>query len=285
MTAFPFVEEDTESINKAVKDMKRSQLKIFVLQAYDVDVDIMIDAMRKEGMIKENGDWSPYYFLGYDGFMDAATFAADEKMRTNLAGIVGTCQSSFNQFEGLPNLPEALSKAVVETKKLIQRHGKENIDTMLPYGYDEITTLLLATEKYIQKHGDYMDGSLGLKDHLESIGGAEAFTGRYLDIMKQISFDGITGKVSFDENGDRKDGLVAYCHYSNDEYKTIGFFLDGEENGFIDQEAIVWNSGKNPGAGAGTGPSPSSPDDPMVKYVLFTALMGIIIGSVMYCVR
>lgn len=252
VTPFEFVEEakDVESITAAVDAMEKSELTIFVLQAYDADLEIMIDAMLKNGMIKENGDWFPYYFLGYDGFLDSATIAGNKKIRKYLSGTVGTCQSAFSEFDAILDVhPEfvqkskseakALRSSADETNVLISRHG-DYVNDMLPYGYDQITTLLLATEQYITKHGDeFLDGNL--ENYVEEIDGLSVFTKQFTHILKKVKFNGITGDVAFDKKGDRKNGLVAYCNFRGDKYNTIGFYLDGQKEAIIDTDVILYN--------------------------------------------
>jgi len=261
VTPFEFVEEakDVESITAQVDAMKNSGLNIFVLQAYDADLEIMIDAMLKNGMIsEENGEvqWGSYYFVGFDGFLDSATIAGNKKIKKYLSGTVGTCQSAFSEFDAILDVhPEfvkkskkeakALRASADETNVLIERHGKY-VNDMLPYAYDQITTLLLATEQYITKHGDefLVDGEL--EEYVEDIDGLNVFTKRFMHILKKVKFNGITGDVAFDKKGDRKNGLVAYCNFGIDadgsyQYNTIGFYLDGQKEAIIDTDAILYN--------------------------------------------
>jgi len=243
---------DKESIKKAVKDMQESGLNVFILQAYDADLEIMIDEMIKVGMINgENGE-STYTFVGYDGWLDPATIAGNDKLRKYLSGTVGTCQSAFSEIEPIidvhpefsrdfPSEASALQAAAEETNILIIEHGGGYVNDMLPYAYDQITTILLATERYITKYDDYLDGR-NLETYIKGIGRKE-FTKRFMDILKDddFQFNGITGNVSFDNKGDRENGLVAYCHFKSDNYQTIGFYLDGQTDAIIDTNVILYN--------------------------------------------
>lgn len=250
VTAFSFLEDDNVTIFDSVESMEQSGLFIFIIMAYDTDLEIMINAFKQRQMIKSDGSWYPYYFLGYDGWFDASMISPNDKFKTFLSGAIGICQSSFTAFESIfaqtPSLPQALNLSVVETKKLINKYGADNINNMLPYGYDQITTLLLATEIYINRYEDYLNGTT-MESYISSIGGMQIFTNRYMDILQNnVSFVGITGDVSYDDNGDRIQGLVAICNFGvtpngTFEYNTIGFYLDGQQDGVFDLDAIIWN--------------------------------------------
>lgn len=138
-----------------------------------------------------------------------------------------------------------MQAAAEETNNLIFRHG-DYVNDMLPYAYDQIMTILLATEKYITKYDDgFLNGDL--EKYVDGIGGRKVFTKRFMDILKDDDFQfyGITGDVSFDQKGDRENGLVAYCNFRSNpddgyasisaKFQTIGFYLDGQTDAIIYQ--------------------------------------------------
>lgn len=106
--------------------MEKSGLNVFVLQAYDADLEIMIDEMIKVGMINgENGDWYPYTFIGYDGWLDPATIAGNDKLRKYLSGRLERVKVHFLSLLRLLmcilSLPQIIHRMHLLCKPLLRR--------------------------------------------------------------------------------------------------------------------------------------------------------------------
>lgn len=68
------------------------------------------------------------------------------------------------------------------------------------------------------------------------------FSKRYENILKSMSFIGLTGNVSFDKNGNRKHGLFSYCNFAKNTnvISKIGYFELPLQLFVLNDENIVW---------------------------------------------
>ena len=111
------------------------------------------------------------------------------------------------------------------------------------YAYDNIKVVLSLVDKFIQLYGDYdqVSGAFILDEHAATFSGISScnatttqsnnnntFKNLFVRLLSEIYFVGMTGEVSFDGNGDRRDAMITYCNVLADgTIASIGFFRSG----------------------------------------------------------
>eukprot|EP01084_Bolivina_argentea_P071272 129609_1 len=217
--AFSYIEEDSITIIDTAQSMKSSDLKIFIIVIYPNDWNLLTEQLKTLEMIGY-----PHYYLGTDSLWYENIYESDSLLNKSYDGMIGTCKWSVINTTTFDNLPYSypLNESILKYDYLKNRfpvieNGNSSIAT---YEYDNAMAMLFATEKYIDLYGYYYDN---INAHIDNISMAN-FSMRYANILKSIAFIGLSGNVSFDNNGDRRSGLFGYCNFANNEITKIGYF-------------------------------------------------------------
>eukprot|EP01083_Nonionella_stella_P268332 907050_1 len=224
--SFSFVENDAITIGDVAESMTSSDLYLFILVIYPSDWIILTQQLSDNEMIGY-----PYYYIGTDAVFFSGVFESYSILNTSFDGMVGTCPWSVEDLSNSDDLSYSypINESIQQYNQIHSRYAEissQNI-TMSRYAYDNVLTILHATNRYIQLHGYEVD-NISMFNR----------STRFANILQSISFIGLTGNVSFDANGNRQNGLISYCNYAHNKISKIGYF-DGEDV-IMNADKIAW---------------------------------------------
>eukprot|EP01084_Bolivina_argentea_P205204 350604_1 len=224
--SFGFVDEDHTTLHHAVDAMKESGLYIFILLLYDYE--IIYNETRKADIAGY-----PYYYIGNEAIFSAG--AAN--------GMIGTCPWSAS-IDDIFAYPYPVNESSVIYKHFymswlseidsFENYGITNPSVQAVYSYDAATVLIKAIDKYIE-----VNDIKNMTQYEQMIFNEEEFK----NIMKDIWFIGLSGNVSFYENGDRCGALYSFCNVDPETgtLNKVGFMVDDDKNQIqLNDSNIYW---------------------------------------------
>eukprot|EP01083_Nonionella_stella_P294515 1001153_1 len=169
----------------------------------------------------------------------------------NLTDIVGTGWIATVpwQSHGLPlnAYPEEVRKIVNQslilhnnflTKWNDSYHNGKRPSFYSGYGYDAVYTLAYAIQ-YIEDHPNEYDGQ-NILDIIRNKEASEIIELLNGIITSKIDFIGVSGRVSFDENGDRLHGFFSFRNIVSDgKMNYVGYFYMNVSDGTISHQLNV----------------------------------------------
>ena len=251
---FSYDRNDIRTIKTAVNGLAKSGLLITVLitNAHSLENHIISELIY-------HNRWQYPYYIGVDSWMNSQSINIGNY---SFDGYIGSCpwhptfaeqhlhedaNEDMNKFEEASNRFGNFSNLWTE---LYYDNESEvefyDLNTDVPglyssYAYDLVYLVVHSLKYYMKIEGvDYNESYLGIDAKL------------FQDIMRnQVSFIGVTGEMSLDENGDRKNGVIGVCNVENNKsnaVKSVGYFNfhghmhDGEMpfEMHLDEENISW---------------------------------------------
>ena len=187
----------------------------------------------------------PYYFLGTDSLFDASISFGSGSLFNAYGGVIGTCPWSPSLSDPFNSVyPYPINESIQlftefntrwnqyyeqnETRSNVV-YNYQNPGYYTGYAYDNILSVIKAINEYVGLYGFDVNNS--------------NITAQFKEILHRISFIGLTGNVSYDTNGDRTDGLFAFCNIdplTGDSF-TIGYIIDNEDLFMeVNESLIKW---------------------------------------------
>eukprot|EP01084_Bolivina_argentea_P144167 253021_1 len=208
-----FSYHDQTLMDAAIQLMINSNVLINLLLIGNVnDLEYIID------ILYEHNRWTyPFYYIGVDSWMNGN---AINIKNYSFNGYIGTCpwnpvhSVQYDDFS-------ILWKELYYNTSIVEFYETNNDIPGLysSYSYDLVYLIALAVEKYIDTDDGYNFDAIKLQN-----------------IMRNLSFVGITGNVSLNKNGDRENGLFGICNVANNEFNTIKsvgyFYFSNDYNNF-----------------------------------------------------
>ena len=188
----------------------------------DDDIKQIFKALKEEEMLEY-----PYFYVAVDGWLDAKVIQSITNDYTNYQGIIGTLPwqpvSSQNiTYDYDNNLTAIYEKANMKYTEIEEwyymKYGnnsdndddilEEPLGTRLIYAYDSTMAFVKVLEILEDKYGlnnIFKDDNFDLIGNISNI------------ILNDISFESVTGLVTFDEEtGDRDNGLYSFGYITED---------------------------------------------------------------------
>eukprot|EP00485_Elphidium_margaritaceum_P007900 CAMPEP_0202709426 /NCGR_PEP_ID=MMETSP1385-20130828/21551_1 /ASSEMBLY_ACC=CAM_ASM_000861 /TAXON_ID=933848 /ORGANISM="Elphidium margaritaceum" /LENGTH=792 /DNA_ID=CAMNT_0049368687 /DNA_START=198 /DNA_END=2576 /DNA_ORIENTATION=- len=240
-TAVSFSKGNTVSINNAVDQIATLDAYIIVLIVHDTDLMSMFSAFEAAGLTEY-----PYFYLGVDAWFDTNRIQASN-ISNFTVGSIGTVPW---QTDAMPldrygaDLQPIIDESMHIHSRMLETWSAywndtaehelllETPSSTAIYGYDAMYVLAYALQQYLDD-GHVLNAVSGNIDILRDI------------IVQNVSFVGASGNVTFDENGDRSQGLYAFGNSDADgNVNLIGYFYPDSTTGnlslSVDDDAIVW---------------------------------------------
>jgi hypothetical protein len=136
------------------------------------------------------------------------------------------------------------------------------------FAYDAVWFFARALDKLERTYNVSLeDGALNASPELKSA---------FLDIMKGVSFDGVTGRIVVDQRGDRQLAPFDLVNIQGSEVVTVGTVsFDGHVSFFPDRPLQYMGGSK-----AADTPARYLQEIPLVERVVLTVLTGVLLGLV-----
>eukprot|EP01084_Bolivina_argentea_P258488 435790_1 len=245
VTSIAISYEYDETYNHAAKQIKDLQIYIVILILHSTN------NLFKEFAI-ENILKYPWFYLGTDAWFDQSVIKS-WNVTDETRGLIGTVPftphsdmnvDGFNEkIRGLVNISIHKWKHILSLWTYYYDNGHQK-DLFIPfnravktnfmlYGYDAMFTIALVLQKLIDLKYNFIElynnNTYKLIKLLNDI------------IINDIDFNGATGHVTFDKNGDRIDGLYAFANILQDgTINNFGYFYE-DMNGDIIINDIDFN--------------------------------------------
>ena len=241
VTPIAFNDGDTESIETAVKQLRVSGVFIAILITHSNDLPVLFSALKAQSV------WGyPYYYIGVDSWIDSETIIS-KNITSFTDGYLGTAMwgssmlsktdyvlngSSLERmynasFEKQQYFEEFWEEQYAENPSIF--YGFRSPPILSYYGWDSAYTIAYILQHILEENGtlDHVDTTN--IDWINEI------------ITEHIDFIGVTGNVSFQDNGDRDKGLFAFGNIlTNGSISWIGYFSDFYGTTYFDEDSIVW---------------------------------------------
>ena len=236
-----FNDGDTESIETAVRQLRVSGVFIAILITHSNDISVLFSNLKTEGV------WGyPYYYIGVDSWIDSVETIISKNMTSFTQGYLGTApweSSMLSKTDYAVHVDlERMYNASSEKQHYFQEFWEEQYQkdasifyrfrsppVLSYYGWDSAYTIAYILQHILEENGtlDHVDTTN--IDWIDEI------------ITEQINFIGVTGNVSFQDNGDRDKGVFAFGNIlANGSISWIGYFSDFYGTTYFDEDSIVW---------------------------------------------
>ncbi len=207
------------NINTTLVKMKDDNIKIFILNVQKADAGPIFYAARNAGLLNEGFVW-----IGTGGVTSSSTL----KYGTGALGIKAKSISNLKQ------------------ESFVAAYGSAVNNVYTYYAADAIYLVANAVDKMKFKNPElhqylFHQNMSHLSDKWNTVQ-----TDFFENNMKNVSFDGITGVVSLDVNGDRRDGMPGYDIVnlkSSDLFVSVGTWSQMNGISFAAANRIVWPGG------------------------------------------
>ncbi len=199
---------------QAIKD---SGAKVIVINTVIQDAITVFSQMSKVGISPKNG----YTWFGTDGPTQEAVFANDTKIKDALQGMVGTApnRGSGSSFDAFVNLWKTCNG---KTSTDYAGCGDTTPNTYAPFAYDAVYAFAHAIDKMLKANQAVNDGA------------------KLLETLKGLKFQGATGLITFDKNGDRI-GDYNVLNLQGTVFKVVGIY--NLNTGLKLTGTITWGTG------------------------------------------
>ena len=264
---------------------------VTVLIAYSEEVKGII-----ESALKPEGLWGyPYYLIGTESWFDPSAFEA-YGLKEYVKGFVGTLPWRPNRdldYGYYRQLSHDLGKIYNESQvqydeieELWQNayastygNSSDVYNIKLPgiwsfYGWDTAAAVINVLNHYAGEHGNEIESIWNGTDRWNGTASSQSDIIHELDriIKHEVQYVGVTGNISFDDNGDRKHAFYLSGNVVDDngtvEYFTI-FSFDYNSTKIDPYNDIVW-----PDAFAEKGLIPQS--DYVIRHEIRTLDSGVV---------
>eukprot|EP01084_Bolivina_argentea_P123417 218706_1 len=224
-----YIHNDSGSINDAAQFIKNSNIAITILIVKGSDIKSTFDALNRLGL------WGfPYFYIGVDSWYDKSDIKM-ENITNYVNGYVGTFPGypalfTPNAFEQIyhsndsaliynksveihSDIMKYWTKVYKANKTLV--YNRTTPEAFANYAYDATMVLIRAL--------DIFDRNYSLNKYLIGNNSNLSFVSEKLKtIIINDNFFSATGKVNFDNNGDRLDGFWVFGNFYNGSMNIIG---------------------------------------------------------------
>eukprot|EP01084_Bolivina_argentea_P062281 113878_1 len=246
--AISYQRTDLNSIESAAKSIKNLNVFIIILITHGSDLSDVINAL-----ISQNIWGYPYYYIGVDSWVDSYD-VIQQNISQYVEGYIGTVpwQPGTLSIDDYDEYLRIIYNTSVYYEKLISDlwsteyirnpslvYNNSVMGSKAVYAWDSLYTIAYALEQFDKLYS------------LQSIFNNSFNAPKTLSILNDIiinhtQFLGVTGNVSFDEKGDRQNGLYGYGNLlQNGSVHYVGIFSMNENNtvhSIINDYDIVWPS-------------------------------------------
>ncbi len=209
---------DVKSQLQAIKD---SGAHVIVLNAIVGDAKTVFSQADDVGLVGED-----YVWIGTDGPTQEAVFENDDgtvdtEIKDAMQGMIGTApnRGSGPGYEKFLDIWESCNG---KTSDDYTGCGDRTPNTFATFAYDAVYAFAYALDRMIKAGKDYTDGDLLLAE------------------LKKSDFVGATGRVTFNEFGDR-NALYDILNLQGDSFKVVGSW--SETDGMSITGTITWPGG------------------------------------------
>eukprot|EP01084_Bolivina_argentea_P064457 117556_1 len=244
VTAIAVSEHDDITYEYAAKQIKDLDIFVTVLIIHHTSIGQFLHKFNDEGIIGY-----PYYYIGTDGWFDLDTIDY-----YHLTDIIGTGWIATVPWEsnGLPldAYTEDVQPIVKQSRALHnvfvskweEYYNNKSTSFYSGYGYDAVYTLAYAMQ-YIEDHPDEYDGQ-NVVDIIRNRNASETIDLLNHIITTKIDFVGLSGRVFFDELGDRVNGFFSFRNIVQDgTMDYFGYFyknVNGSTSYKLNASKIEW---------------------------------------------
>ncbi|MCE7735885.1 MAG: ABC transporter substrate-binding protein [Candidatus Heimdallarchaeota archaeon] len=201
-----------------------SKAKIIVANMIMADAVTVFSQAASVGITRESG----YIWVGTDGITQEQVFEGSLEVETAMTGMIGT-----RPIRGVGTIYEAfLDTWENADPNEYAGSGDREPNSYSTFAYDAVYAFAYAAQKMINAGTDPEDGELLLSE------------------LQGLSFDGATGTVSFDENGDRL-GVYDIVNLVDGVFVVVGTW--DVMNGMDLTGTIIWPDGSTDTPADGSG--------------------------------
>ena len=238
VTPIAFNDGDVDSIKSAIHQLGLSGVFITVLAVHGSDLGTIMEALQEEGLYGY-----PYYYIGGDSWIYDDVLGNDTNLLSGYIGTApwGTHMLSMEHYNASSDLQEMYNASLAKleyfqsfwetefAKNSSWANGRATPDTYSYYGWDSAYAAALVAQYILEEHGTLENLSTTNISFIDEI------------LTNHINFTGVTGSVSFADNGDRDKGLFAFGNVlENGSVSWIGYFSEYYEVTYVNFEDIVW---------------------------------------------
>ena len=233
VTSIAIQYEDDITYTYAAQQIKELENKyIIVLIHNNGGIIGLLTAFKKEGLTGY-----PYYYLGVDSWLDSSVIS--QQFGNETQGFIGTLPWNINTLnlnKYNHEMHQIIHQSYNKTTQLLNKwdlyynssdYWKERLLINPPrayvvYAYDVIYTIIELIQYIEDKYGQNALGEL-LRNNTNS----EVIDLLHGIITNDIDFIGASGDISFDNNGDRQNGLFSFGNIlNNGSINYFGYFYE-----------------------------------------------------------
>ena len=199
-----------------MREIKNSGARVIVSFTLDDWPNLIVHA-NDFGLVDEHHVW-----FTSDTVVGLGRLLEDENVRNLTRGAVGT----FPFYPESGPLVDSIEERWSALDPTIFVGADQEMSYFSRLAYDEVQTAARAITKM---------QAMGRLDSDERI------PAQWTDVLRSISYEGITGPISFDDAGDRKPSFNTFYYVSeSNEWIRCGFW--NEKEGYTEHADVVWFS-------------------------------------------
>ncbi|RMX44624.1 hypothetical protein pdam_00002738 [Pocillopora damicornis] len=247
----------------AIKNLKRKDARIIFAFFYTDQHYVTFCEAFKQGMYGPKYVWILISGRNPDNWWKVQSPLVDctpEEVRKGLSNNIGTAELKLSPVSGPTKFGKTPQELYTEYLERLNNSGYSE-NTFASYGYDAVWTCALtlnASIDVLEKQNFKLNEFNYSHPNLSKV---------FVDVMKRISFAGMTGQVKFDSNHDRNtERRVAFYDMENDTY---------EENRNSD---YFWDGGKVPVDGLRIEEKLEGVDPGVLWFVIVVSILGILMA-------
>ena len=240
VTPIAFNSGDNQSISSAVTQLARSDVFITVLVAHDDDLSVLFKYLVETGL-----HGYPYYYIATDAWLTNNVMGDETSMLGGYIGTApwGTNMLSAEKYNTSSDLEEMYNSSLAKLEYFESfwetqyandsswANGYEEPSTYSYYAWDNVYAISYVADYILNTTGNLTDLGTTNISWINDI------------LTNQIDFIGVTGRVSFADNGDRDKGLFAFGNVlENGSVSWIGYFSEYYEVTYVDYSSVQWPS-------------------------------------------
>lgn len=189
--------------------------KIIVLNVIVGDAKTVFSQAADLGMTAEEG----YVWVGTDGPTQGAVFEGSDTIKSAMQGMVGT-KPQAQESAVLDDFLDLWEDCYGADNNTYAGCGDRTPNTYATFAYDAVYMFAHALQTMITNEEDVNDGDL------------------LLATLKETSFSGVTGTVSFNSQGDR-DAVYDIVNLQGNAFEIVGSY--DQDNGAQFSGTIYWD--------------------------------------------
>eukprot|EP01102_Stenamoeba_stenopodia_P007255 TRINITY_DN2021_c0_g1_i1.p1 TRINITY_DN2021_c0_g1~~TRINITY_DN2021_c0_g1_i1.p1 ORF type:complete len:765 (+),score=173.09 TRINITY_DN2021_c0_g1_i1:211-2505(+) len=233
-----FPDTDTDFTDE-IKIIQRTGARIIFVTMLIADFQRFLDTAHKEDLTGP-----PYVFLSPDLLSDqtAVTDVNGDVSKSLVSYWYGSLATQPTKGLSSSKVTQQFGKDMEEyQKKHPNKLGVTGVLLYAPYAHDAVATVLLAVKKMLQNNDDPRKGE------------------DLLATMKKVKFEGVSGTVMFDKDGERLRSSYTILNVQGGKQVTTAVGSWNNDTGVQIDKSPIWPTGK-------TKPIPDSEPKKAIKY-------------------